>query len=67
MNVNHFNVKYLSAFEAQYNDGTKVGSTLVSAQEDGFENEGLGVPISEEELKTAITMSGQKKEKKILG
>ena len=39
--MGHFNLKYYNTFEPQYGDETKVGQMLLSAQQEGFTNEGL--------------------------
>ena len=58
MDVCQINAKYLKGYEAQYNDGTDVGNTMISAQQDGFKYEGYGVPISLEDLEAVRQRTG---------
>ena len=60
MNMGQFNIKYSNIYESHYNDGSEIGKTLMKAQEECFVNEGLGVPVTDEDLNLVMENSAGK-------
>ena len=46
-----FHIRHWRYYEAFYNDPTNLGQLLVKAQQEHFDNEGMGVRLTPEQVK----------------
>ena len=50
MTLNMFHIRHWRYYKAYYNDDTEIGRQLVKAQNEHFDNEGLGVRLSKDQI-----------------
>ncbi len=58
MTLNVFYIKHWRYYEANYNDNTDLGRQLVQAQKEHFDNEGLGVRLSDDQINSLLQNDG---------
>jgi len=60
MTLNMFHIQHWWYYEAFYNDSTDLGKQLVQAQKEHFDNEGLGVRLSDDQINSLLQNDGCK-------
>ncbi len=58
MTVNMFHIRHFRYYEAFYNDSTDLGKQLVKAQKEHFDNEGMGVRLTEDQINELLQNDG---------
>ena len=61
MTLNMFHIRHWRYYEAYYNDNTDLGRQLVQAQKEHFDNEGLGVRLSDDQINSLLQNDGCEK------
>ena len=61
MTLNMFHIRHWWYYKAYYNDDTEVGRQLVKAQNEHFDNEGLGVRLSKDQINSLLQNDGCKR------
>ena len=56
-----FHIRHWRYYEAYYNDDTEIGRQLVKAQNKHFDNEGLGVRLSKDQINSLLQNDGCKR------
>jgi hypothetical protein len=58
MTLNMFHIRHWCYYEAFYNDLTNLGQQLVQAQQEHFDNEGMGVRLTLKQVEKLMNTDG---------